>query len=213
MTSAAERFSELFERTHGAVLAFAVRRCAVRPMPPMWWPRRSWRIGGGSTAFPRTLSGRGCSEWLAGCWPTRTGGYAAWVRDERLAYFYQPKLDTWSSVAQPDSPGALSGITQGELERSWYLTVAGMIAPKGHRYDPVAGLWSPTPALPVGAGDPVLAGDNSILACFGVTGEVFGSSCQLSVRRRPARPTSPGVVHSLRVIHSRKKRVTRIRLS
>ena len=122
---------------------------------------------------------------------TRAGGYAAWVRDERLAYFYQPKSDAWSSVAQPDTQGALSGTVQGDVQRSWYLTVAGMIALNGHLYDPVAGLWSPTPALPVGAGDPVLAsGDSSILACFGLTGEVFGTTCHL-LRPAPASETEP----------------------
>lgn len=122
---------------------------------------------------------------------TKAGGYAVWVRDDAAAHFYQPKSDAWSSVAQPATPGAFSGTVQSDTPRSWYLTAAGMITLNGHLYDPVTGLWSETPELPVGRNDPVLAGgSNAILACFGLTGQDFGTGCYL-LRPDPATQTEP----------------------
>lgn len=84
---------------------------------------------------------------------------------------------------------------QGELQRSWFVvTAAGMITLNGHLYDPVKGIWSPSPPLPVGVADPVLAGgDSSILACFGLSGTEFGTTCHL-LRPAPASLIAPRVI-------------------
>lgn len=98
---------------------------------------------------------------------TATGGFAVWARAGDLAWFLDPATGAWTSAARPDDDGTFTGSLRA-TEASWFVTAAGMIAIRGHLYDPVARLWSPTPVLPVGTLDPVLAsGTDSVLACFG----------------------------------------------
>ena len=127
---------------------------------------------------------------------TSAGGFAVWARARTEAWFLDPATQRWDSVAVPEHAGALSG-RLGMLPVTFYVTVAGMLSLNGHLYDPVSGLWSATPDLPLPSDSPVLAaGGDTVLACYGYVYSEdaaeagFGDDCYL-LRPGPATRTAP----------------------
>jgi hypothetical protein len=121
------------------------------------------------------------------------GGLAVWARAPEVVRFLEPATGTWSKVSRPAKAGTFTG-QSALLDVDWHLTVAGMVALHGHLYDPVSQLWSPTPELPVLPDSPLLvAGDDSVLACFGfdLNGDLRkGKDCYL-LRPEPASQPNP----------------------
>jgi len=127
---------------------------------------------------------------------TSAGGRAVWARAKATAWLLDPATQQWTSVDVPEHTGAFSG-RLAMLPVSFYVTVAGMVSLNGHLYDPVSGLWSATPDLPLPSDSPVLAaGGDTVLACYGYVYSEdaaeagFGDDCYL-LRPGPATRGTP----------------------
>lgn len=122
--------------------------------------------------------------------PVAVGGWAVWPRDEARAWLLEPVTFKTPDIALPTAPGAFR-VGVGAWQRSLPIVSAGMIALRGHLYDPASGLWSVVPALPAPTQDPIIAGGaDAVLACYGWMGNAYAKDCHL-LRPVPASRPHP----------------------
>lgn len=124
--------------------------------------------------------------------PVAVGGWAVWPREDSRAWLLDPVTFKTPDVALPTATGVFR-VGVGAWQRDLPIVTAGMIALRGHLYDPENGLWSVVPALPVPmpAQDPVIVGgSDAILACYGWTGTAYAKDCHL-LRPVPASRPQP----------------------
>lgn len=120
---------------------------------------------------------------------TSQAGYAVW-RGRQQAWFLNLLTSQWSSVDLPRTDGAFVDSSRA-AKTYWPVTVSGMVAIRGHLYNPETRLWAATPAIPTGPDSPIVAtGPDLVLSCFGYnpTTSTFGKDCYVL---RPAEASLP----------------------